>query len=359
MNTVQFPNQTEIEAQAANWIAAIDRGLSELEKNEFDAWLNASPVQADVLLKCASMWDLLDVLSPIAKLMPMDAQRAITGISENVEINQNDMTNVSPTKSTLRKTMAIAASLFVVLGASFYITLPLLNNAQDNHDQAFAPTSSAQAESVMVYKTAIGEMSKASLPDGSEMQLNTNTELRLRFSKRQRTIELIHGEAFFEVAKDPYKPFVVISGADSVTAVGTAFSVDASMRGSTEVLVTEGLVRVKSERNEQPVYLESGQKALVHNNAYKISKNSDLDSQLAWRDQGLVFQGENLDRVIAEINRYTPLTLKLVDTDIASIPVGGYFKTGDLDQLLQIFEHNLGISYTKAGDEILLSKSKK
>lgn len=364
MNTVPFPNQAEIEAQAAAWIAVIDRGLTDAEQVEFETWLNASPVQAEVLLKCASMWDLLEVLSPIAKLMPMDAERTIAHISEsNISDNgvgQNKNPFKTPTsqkaESKWYRHMAVAASLILTLGVSSYVGLPL-NSQQAEPRPELAHNNQPQAKGIVIYKTAVGEISKASLPDGSELQLNTNTELHVRFDDYQRAIELIHGEAFFEVAKDPSKPFVVMVGRDSVTAVGTAFSVDASLQGSTEVLVTEGKVRVKNERNEQPVYLESGQKALVQDDDYQVSHNNDLDSQLAWRDQELVFQGESLDKVIQEINRYTPLTLKLMDPDIASIPVGGFFKTGDLNQLLQIFEYNLGVSYTQIGDEILLTKS--
>jgi len=356
MNTVQFPNQSEIEAQAANWIAIIDRGLTDSEQIEFEAWLSISPLHSEVLLKCASMWDLLEVLSPIAKLMPMDAELAIANISEGKDSFAEPAGYGE--RLTWRNSIAIAASFMLVLGISFYISLPLFDDQAIEQNQELTQNNNAE-QGLVAYKTAIGEISKASLPDGSKLQLNTNTELRVRFNDNQRTVELVRGEAFFEVAKDPNKPFVVMAGGDSVTAVGTAFSVDASLIGSTEVLVTEGKVRVKSVQNEQPVYLESGQKALVQNNAYQVSHNSDIDSQLAWREQELIFQGESLDKVVQEINRYTSLTLKLVDPEIASIPVGGFFKTGDLNQLLQIFEYNLGVSYTRIGDEILLSKSLK
>lgn len=363
MNTVQFPNKVEIESQAASWIAIIDRGLTDAEYDEFDAWLNASPVHGEMLVKCASMWDLLEVLSPIAKLMPMDVEAAIASFSEKSSPENDSSTLLSSNDSKAQwfKNMGIAASLVMILGGGLTLGLPLMSSNYETKPQTqiVQNYSSDETGSAVVYKTVIGEISKASLPDGSELQLNTNTELRVSFDENQRTIELLHGEAFFEVAKDPSKPFVVIVGDDSVTAVGTAFNVDASEQGSTEVLVTEGKVRVKNELNEQPVYLESGQKALVVNNAYKVSDDSDLDSQLAWRDRELVFKGESLVTVIKEINRYTPLTLILVDPEIASIPVGGFFKTGDLNQLLQVFEYNLGISHRQQGDEILLSKISK
>ena len=365
MNTVPFPNKEEVESQAANWIAIIDRGLTDSEYEEFDAWLSASPLHGEMLIKCASMWDLLEVLSPIAKLMPMDVEATIASFNENTREKDSSTSTgqaslYSDESTTWFKSVGVAASFIIALVGGLMVGLPIMsNNSEVTPQIQTVKNDSASSNSSVVYKTVVGEISKASLPDGSELQLNTNTELRVRFDQQQRTIELLQGEAFFEVAKDPSKPFVVIVGGDSVTAVGTAFNVDASEQGSTEVLVTEGKVRVKNELNDKPVYLESGQKALVVNSLYEVSNDNDPESQLAWRDRELIFQGQSLETVIKEINRYTPLTLKLVDSEIASIPVGGFFKTGDLNQLLQVFEYNLGISHIQQGDEILLSKTSK
>jgi len=353
MITVPFPNQQQAEEQAAIWIAKIDRGLLPEEEREFGAWLEASPMNGDVLIKCASMWDLLDVLRPISKLLPID---------------NDGFTQVKPTQDLLldqdaandlswRKPMAVAASA-VIVGFAILALLPSIGNqgAITGRTSILEPQIEPQQ-----YQTAVGEISTVSLADGSTLLLNTDSELLVSFSDSKRSIDLVQGEVFFDVAKDVSRPFVVNVGDDSVTAVGTAFSVDTSdlvngKRKVDEVIVTEGRVKLSSEATDLPIYLELGQKASARDKEFEVVNDSDADSLLAWREGIVVFQGESLTQVIAEINRYTPLKFHLLDQELASISVGGFFKTGDLDQLLLVLENNFGVASKKSGKEVFLSK---
>jgi transmembrane sensor len=166
----------------------------------------------------------------------------------------------------------------------------------------------------------------------------------------------------------------VLTDTSRITAVGTAFSIDISSANDTEVLVIEGRVKVdrlssalasakneiKTARTQQksPVYLNKGQQVLMNYNAAKVSYNDDIDAALAWREGRIIFSGESLAVAVREIDRYIPLDFEIVDQQIASIPVGGFFKTGDLDQLLLIFEQNFGVVSERKGNKILLSKAK-
>jgi len=357
MTTVPFPNIEQAEERAAAWIAKIDRGLLPYEEVELRAWLEASPVNGEMLVKCASMWDLLDVLRPISKLLPIDSQDFDDASRTQSSALESDAVN----DPFWRKPIMIAASAVI---ASVALLALLTTNADDQETiSKDASTQDTKTHTVAQrYETEVGEISTVSLFDGSTLLLNTDSRVLVDFSDSTRSIDLVQGEVFFDVAKDTDRPFVVNVGKDSVTALGTAFSVDAGglvngKRKIGEVIVTEGRVKLSSQTVNLPIYLEFGQKALARGGTYEVDSDSDADSLLAWREGFIVFQGESLTRVIAEIDRYTPLKFHLLDEELASIPVGGFFKTGDLDQLLLVLENNFGVASEKRGMEVFLSKT--
>jgi transmembrane sensor len=350
MNTITFPNLNKIEDQAAEWIAKIDRGLSGDEQHSLEVWLAESEFHGEALVKCASMWDLLDVLKPISKLMPISAEVKVEAVQEP------SGHNAQPSKIWLT-----AASFMLLIGALIYTNIP------SSIDSAISPLVEKATDLTpvvaQVYKTAVGEITTVSLSDGSTLELNTDSEVRVRFTGSQRSIELLRGEVYFDVAKDPSKPFEVKVGEDMVTAIGTAFSIDAGeslddRRSVLEVIVTHGQVRVNSPNRQLPLYLEYGQKAVARDDSFEVSYQADSRPNLAWREGMVIFQGESLSEVVRELNRYTPLKFRIVDQQLKSIPVGGFFKTGDLDQLLAVLENNFAVSSEIIDNEILLSRSK-
>jgi len=344
MNTLKFPDHNEVENTAAYWIAAIDRGLTDDEQTSLAGWLEESASHGEALVKCASMFDLLDILQPISKLMPFSEE-----LFEE-DHHKPDIRWWSP--------IAVAACLLAVIGSIGGLAYNYLPKG------VVQEPSLVNVRPAQLYQTAVGEISTVVLPDGSLLQLNTDSEVEVLYLEASRHIELLRGEAYFDVAKNPSKPFVVETGSDRVTAIGTAFSVDASQDSATEVIVTEGRVRVdrngaNSDLKYGEVYLTPGQKVVVRGNKPEVSVGEDAETLLAWREGMLVFQGESLAEVVKEIDRYTPLSFKLLDQDIASISVGGFFKAGDLDQLLLVLEQNFGVTSTRQNNEILLSKAKK
>ncbi|MFQ3243970.1 MAG: transmembrane sensor [Arenicella sp.] len=356
MNTIAFPNLRDIEDQATNWIAKIDRGLSVDEQVLLEAWLAETEFHADTLVKCASMWDLLDVLKPISALMPFKDEA-------NMKVSQEQSRFGAPASFSAPATKAwlIAASFMLLIGALIYTNLPISSNSSllPLAEQASEATPYASH----TYKTAVGEISTVSLTDGSTLELNTDSEVRVRFTESKRNIELLRGEVYFDVAKNAAKPFEVKVGQDKVTAIGTAFSIDAGellddSRSVLEVIVTHGKVRVISRNRQLPLYLEHGQKAVARDDSFEVSYQSEERSNLAWREGMIVFKGESLTDVVRELNRYTPLKFRLMDPQLKSISVGGFFKTGDLDQLLAVLESNFSVSSEIVGDEILLTKAK-
>lgn len=362
MKTVPFPVKEEVETNAASWVAKIDRGLNDDERMQIEEWLQASPMHGEALVKCASMWDLLDVLNSIATLLPreksiVDRDATLEGVNQKSLTKKNNAKDGGFNVRFQSFPWAMVASLVLAVGIVTLSVKPFFGESDivsitsvDN------PVQDGYVEPYQVYKTAIGELSSVTLLDGSTLKINTNSEVKVSFSEAERTLDLLKGEVFFEVAKNPERPFVVNVGDEKVIAIGTAFSIDSNNGLSTEVLVTEGKVKVMRaiENAYDDLFLTSGQQVMIVDNNPQLLSDPDVDAMLAWRDGILIFQGESLAQAIKEINRYTELRLKIIDNNVTDISVGGFFKAGDTEQLLLILEQNFGVASQRVKDEVLL-----
>lgn len=367
MNTVPFPNQELIALQASSWVAKIDKGLSERSQQQLDEWLHESPAHGEALIKYASMWDMLDLLEPIAKILPIDS-------FEEELLAETEVHKVQPRSFGMkafagRSGYAIAATFVVCFLTVTFLFSVVQLQSQSNKTNLSASAmndSAAVAQNVtQQFKTSVGENKSFILTDGSELTLNTDTEVSVEFTEQFRKVVLLKGEVYFDIAKNPSRPFIAITSDSHVTAVGTAFNIELDTYVGTEVLVTEGRVKVDNFSKENlsnsleslEVYLSKGQKALIQQQQAKVSHYDEFESALAWREGMVVFSGETLEQVVREIDRYTPLSFKVIDDEIMDIQVGGFFQTGDMEQLLLILEQNFGISSQQQGMQILLSKA--
>lgn len=361
-NTVSFPNMPEVEEQAALWLAALDRGLSEKENQKLEQWIDEHPTHAETLVKFASMWDELDVLKPISCIMPLEVQHINT---EAEQIEQEEQARAN--SGFVRWAMAACVMLGVAL-TTFH----------------FLPTADTQKEAPLFYssyETEIGENSDVTLPDGSVLKLNTNTSLTVVYSKDERRVLLHEGEAHFDVAENKDYPFRAIVGSSTVTAIGTAFNIQIDKQQKVEVTVTEGRVLVDKVQLEEggdllPVFFESeteqaqndgvflevGEMAFIGiegDDAQVLNEEDLFSSSLAWQQGMIIFQGESLTEVIEEVSRYTTIKFEIIDEKIADTSVGGYFKTGDVDQLLVALEQNFDIPYSRRGNRVKLGTEEK
>ncbi len=202
-----------------------------------------------------------------------------------------------------------------------------------------------ERSAVTVYSTHIGEFHRVSLSDGSTVALNTDTEVRVRYGNKTRHVELVRGEALFEVAKNPDRPFDVEAGDTTVRAVGTAFSVRLRDEGRDEqvdVVVSEGRVAINPP---SPQTYAAGSVATVRNGRVGATtiEDEDITGKLAWTTGRLVFQGEKLSDVVDEINRYNPRKLLVADPDIAGLRIGGTFQATDPDGFARALDRTFGI----------------
>lgn len=248
----------------------------------------------------------------------------------------------------------LAASIIVV---SFCFLLITHHNETDQ-----SIDSSALANN---YSTAIGEVSNVGLSDGSTITLNTDTRINIKFSDDHRELWLEQGEAFFDIAKDRSRPFLIHTANKTVRVVGTKFNIKLSQSGF-DIAVAEGIVAIeeKTEKNEDKpekentqVLLEAGAVASFNDTSALIAKES-VDSVVkaqSWRTGYLRFDEERLDKVIASFNRYRSKKI-LISQDVADLRISGVFKLSDGDAILTALEATLPIEAKREEEKIKLVK---
>ncbi|NCE91221.1 FecR family protein [Pseudomonas sp. L13] len=191
------------------------------------------------------------------------------------------------------------------------------------------------------YATGTGESRTIELADGSHLQLNTDSAVQIRMSAGERQIRLLRGEGFFDVTKDPARPFVVQSGDGWVRVVGTQFSV-ARRDDQTRVLVAQGKVEV-SAGSGAPVYLEPGRAVEYQGQHLADVHGFDPASGFAWRQRQLVFRQQPLSVVVSELNRYWPGRTLVLGDALRNRVVSGVFEIDKPDAVLKALEHTLNL----------------
>jgi transmembrane sensor len=187
--------------------------------------------------------------------------------------------------------------------------------------------------SAKAYATGIGETKIVALSDGSIVNLNSNSKMSVAFSRAQRRVDLLQGEALFNVAKDKGRPFVVLAGETKVRAVGTSFAVRLQVEHPTEVLVQEGVVEVSRRHSENaaPVRAKADTKTVVPVNAPIATQAvtyTQIARKLAWQYGQIAFDNETLADAAEEFARYSSTRI-IVEPSVAGQTVTGAFAAND------------------------------
>jgi len=313
------------EEQATAWFARQRMSpLSESEAVEFERWLKAHPAHTQAWLDCERLWERVEGVHDDPRMLVIreDARRRA---AQHVSGPRHG-----------RVAGAIAASFLVGTVVWWGLRAP---NVPRNlaptaaHDQVGGDPSSALIREA---STQVGERSFLVLADGSRVTLNTASAVRADYSGHDRRLTLLRGEAFFDVAKDPTRPFVVTAGSRRVIAVGTAFNVRLQDRG-VRVTLVEGKVRVMRSRSADSVAgareptgpavtLVAGSALVTDQNDVEHVERLDADRATSWRKGKLVFEGERLADVVAEMNRYSRETLEIADPALKDRKVSGVFE---------------------------------
>jgi transmembrane sensor len=212
---------------------------------------------------------------------------------------------------------------------------------------------------VTEYNTAVGEQRVVSLADHSVVTLNTATRLRVLYSRRSRRVELLAGEALFEVTKDSRRPFEVQALLGVTTAVGTKFDIQIQ-QSDVAVLVLEGAVAVEagSATGHGPRAAVAAGQALTYTASGTLSaiRSTDGNRVLAWQKQRIIFNDTSLADALAEYNRYITTPIVLGDSELGSRRINGVFRIGEEDAFLHALEQALPVKATRRDSEVVLQR---
>lgn len=289
--------QDPAEKQARYWLVRNQSGdISEAEIRAFEQWLDADASHRDAYQRVSALWDSMEEFGDRqfpARLAARDFRR-------------------SPALPWLASTVTVMLFAVISLG--------------------FLSLREWQGE-VSIYRSAKGEQQLVTLADGSIARLNTDTELRVLYSRGARTIHLERGQALFTVQKDIHRPFEVIAGSGRTVALGTRFDVRLQ-DDQTTVAVVEGMVRVTTARTG-PLHVAAGEGMAWSPRGDFLSHHPiDPEAVLAWQEGRLHFHHTSLAEVMAEIARYHAISYHFADPALAALELSGSFRHDDLPRIL-------------------------
>jgi transmembrane sensor len=358
----------QIYDEASEWLVKHrDGDLGSQEKAQFDSWLRASPQHMRAYLEMSAIWE--DLPAVVADGQPTPEELIESASREgnvhrlkDADDRKGSVARAHPgaKRGTRAKLFSLAAVLLIaIVGAAYWYEL------RRN-----------------TYTTEIGEQRSIVLADGSTLELNSHSRVRVRYSQAQREVDLIEGQALFRVAHDVGRPFVVHSGVMRVRAVGTQFDVYRK-RAATVVTVIEGKVEVVDgasratvadssasplqpaapagtpSRNGPGVFLTAGEQLSVpagSTSAERSPQPANVATVTAWTQQNLVFESSPLADVAEEFNRYTRRPLVITDADIATMHISGIFSSADPALFLKFLRAQPELTVAETPNEIRIGK---
>lgn len=250
-----------------------------------------------------------------------------------------DVMSGSPTRkpfSTPRFVWALAASLVMAVGTWMWmssLTVPGL-----------------------LYETNRGERIVVNLSDGSSMHVNSDSQVKVSFDGVERIVNVIQGEALFDVKKDAKRKFIVNTHRGSAEAIGTQFNVNL-YSDTLIVTIAEGKVLVSnnidSSASQAAEMRQHGYQIVVEPNGQISSQQLDsLLPSMAWTEGKIMFSGESLDRAIKQVNRYSQHHISILDARLRKLHIYGVFNTGDYLGFLAALEKTYNIEVTQHSVEL-------
>lgn len=373
---------TQIYDEASEWVVRHRTDDMDAQaRRRFDAWLRQSPQHVSAYLEISSIWEGVPQIDASLNLSADQLIERSRVRSNVVPLSLGAVPDpflapaAAPAAGGARFFYSLAATLIVALGIAgwFY-------------------------QQRGVYSTGVGEQRTVKLVDGSVIELNARSRIKVRYDDRERAVELLQGQALFRVARDPAKPFIVASGGTYVRAVGTQFDVYKKSIG-TVVTVVEGRVAVTAptpatgvsrpeseaatdhrsaepgsvptpensppratvpdagplhalKPDEREVLLGAGEQLVVAQASSSSPQLANIEAVTAWRQQRLVFDDTPLPDVAEEFNRYNHRQLVIEDGGLQTFRVSGSFSSTDPTLLLRFLREQPGILVDETAEEI-------
>lgn len=327
---------------AAYWRIRFDAGHSAAEAEAFDGWLAGSPAHAAAWTRCGEAWAAFDLDERDPHL---DAMR-----SAALSVQPGWMRRHWPAIAAGLAALAVPAATLLSL------------------DEARAPIATAQriVADAPDFETRTGQRLSLTLTDGTALTLNTDSAVNVALEENRRVVRLLRGQVFFEVAKDPSRPFIVEAAGRQITAIGTAFDVRLDPAGL-QVMLVEGRVSIaRSDGNAvqvaaaggktaapAPALLEPGQGYTARLGELERVAPVDTREALLWREGLVHFDDVTLAEAAAELNRYSPRHI-ILDPEVAALRVSGLFRVGAPDRFVNAVQEVLPIRVRKGTEGLEL-----
>ncbi len=331
-----------VETMAARWLARQDTGeWTAADQSALENWLEESTAHTVAYVRLEAAWARADRYKVLGAGVPAGQVPRPEAFELSAYFSRRGLRQPRHGLSRLR---ALSAGVVVVLGAA--VALYLASNRGPD------------------YKTPVGGTASVPVADGSHVTLNTDSAIRVLLTSTERHVQLDQGEAYFEVARDPARPFVVSAGTKRVVVLGTKFSVR-RLGNNLRVAVTEGKVRIE----EQPLLtgaaqsltmLAAGNIANTEEGSILVQRESpaEVEESLSWRSGYLTFRENTLRDAVAEFNRYNSRRMVIEDPAVGDIRLSGRFRTTENDAFVRLLEGGFPIHAERLDHEIILTSSR-
>ncbi|MCE7044493.1 FecR family protein [Dyadobacter sp. CY312] len=270
-----------------------------------------------------------------------DLQVHKANIWQNIENDAHDYEPDRKPITTFWKPWLAAATVLLVCGLSLF----LLRRPSKNQPRYTKTVTNIQYQTI---KTSKGEKRAIKLSDGTDIYLNSDSEIRfpVPFSDTSRQV-MLSGEAYFNVAKDKKRPFTVTTSQTSVRVLGTVFSLKSYSERITTLVVKEGKVQFASLlKNQKPLIITANQRGRFNMTSGMTKDNVYADRYLAWKDNRLVFDNESLTSVALTLERWYNIEMKKIPERIAMQHYTGEFEGKSLEYVLERMSYVMEFKYT-------------
>ncbi|HEY6643358.1 FecR family protein [Povalibacter sp.] len=344
----------DIEESASGWLIRRDSdSWTDADQARFEEWLDASTLNRITFLRLELAWEESARLKALGAGVPGDRppppgewnltaffyshrRPAQDGGAHSVANDGWTQQDSADTATFFRRALRSSRHFAIAAGLFLAVAIGLGVYQLQREGEHFA--------------TPVGGLTSVPMIDGSQITLNTDSQVRVRLTRTERRIELKRGEAFFEVAKDHDRPFIVDVDGRHVVAVGTKFSVRRD-GNALEVTVTEGVVKLDD------TILTVGMIARSREDGLLVQRKSlaEAELNLSWRRGVLMLREMPLSHAVAEFNRYNVRKLVVADPEVGALKVEGNFRPTNVLAFVRLLESGFPIRASVEDEQIVLN----
>ena len=315
---IEIPSADE---QAHQWkVLLTSDDAGDRDRARFERWLSLDVDHQRAWQETELLWQQSSKLEKLGKIhFPRD----------------NSPSRSNRPWSQIGTGLALAASLLLAIG----LWLPNTTNEEPG----------------VSYRSELASSREIHLPDGSVITLGADSEIELHLSEQQRQVSLVRGEAFFDVAKDSRRPFLVNMDTTQVQVLGTRFNVN-RLQERAKISVQSGLVAVTHKQSQKQVELTPGERVISSAQGLGDVSLQDASKSGAWREGLRLYFDAPLTDVVEDFNRYSQRPLKLENPELGQLSLTAVFPTDNIDAMVNSLSDVLPLAITEQQDYILLSR---